>query len=106
MWGSMSPDRAPDQVSRAMADVSEVVIRHRIAAILAVDESAALASIELPMLVLQAEHDLVVPRAATQWIVKIAGHAQLVVIDGPHLLLQTRPLQCAATVMEYVRTAV
>lgn len=41
MWGSMAPGRAPDRLTRAMAEVSEVVIRHRIAALLAVDESAA-----------------------------------------------------------------
>ena len=106
MWGSMSPDRAPDQVARAMADVSGIVIRHRIAALLAVDESAALARIELPVLVLQATHDLVVPRTATQEIVKIARHAQMVEIDGPHLLLQTRPVECAAAVMKFMLTVI
>jgi pimeloyl-ACP methyl ester carboxylesterase len=106
MWGSMSPDRAPDQLTRAMADVSEVVIRRRIAALLAVDESAALTRIVLPMLVLQAGNDLVVPRAATRWIVKIAHHAQLVEIDGPHLLLQTRPVECAEAVMRFLQTLI
>lgn len=103
MWGSMSPDRAPDQVARAMADVADIVIRHRIAALLAVDENAALGRIVLPMLVLQAAHDLVVPRAATQGIVKIARQARLVEIEGPHLLLQTRPVECAAVVLEFLR---
>jgi pimeloyl-ACP methyl ester carboxylesterase len=104
MWGSMSPQRAPDQVARAMADVAEVVIRQRIAALLAVDESASLARIRLPMLVLQARHDLVVPRAASQRIMMIARHAQWAEIDGPHLLLQTRPAECAATVMNFLQT--
>jgi isopenicillin N synthase-like dioxygenase len=103
MWGSMSPDRAPGQLARAMADVSEAVIRRRIAALLAVDESEALARIQVPTLVLQARGDLVVPRSATQWIMEIAHHAQLVEIDGPHLLLQTRPAECAAAAMEFVR---
>ena len=44
MWGSASPQRAPAQAQRAMAGVSAAVIRHRIAALLAVDASAALAS--------------------------------------------------------------
>jgi pimeloyl-ACP methyl ester carboxylesterase len=104
MWGSMSPERAPNQVSRAMADVAEGVIRHRIAALLAVDESTALARIRLPLLVLQAGHDLVVPRAATDWIVTIARHAQVVEIEGPHLLLQTRPAECATAVVAFMRT--
>jgi pimeloyl-ACP methyl ester carboxylesterase len=103
MWGSMSPDRAPEQMARAIADVSDAVIRHRIAAVLAVDESEALACIQVPTLVLQADHDLVIPDSATRWILETAPRAQLVRIDGPHLLLQTRPLECAAAVMEFVR---
>jgi sigma-B regulation protein RsbQ len=106
MWGSLAAERAPTQLNRAMAAVSEDVIRHRIAALLAVDASAALARIRLPILVLQAGHDLVIPRAATQWILKTAPDAQLVEIDGPHLLLQTRPEECAAAVFRFVRRAI
>src|ERR1700722_7023935 len=106
MWGSMDPDRAPEKLARAMADVSETVIRHRIAALLAVDESAALANIRLPILVLQAARDLVIPASATEWILKCAPRARLVQIEGPHLLLQTRPAECAAAVMEFLRTVV
>ena len=57
MWGSMSPDRAPDQVARA----------------------------------------------ASQEMVEIALRAQLIEIEGPHLLLQRRPAECAAVVVEFVR---
>ena len=106
MWGSLAAERAPAQLNRAMAAVSEDVIRHRIAALLAVDASAALARVRLPILVLQAGHDLVIPRSATQWILETAPHAQLVEIDGPHLLLQTRPEECAAALIRFVRAAI
>ena len=106
MWGSLAAERAPAQLNRAMAAVSEDVIRHRIAALLAVDASAALARVGSPILVLQAAHDLVIPRSATQWILETAPHAQLVEIDGPHLLLQTQPEECAAAVIRFVRAAI
>lgn len=106
MWGSMSPDRAPHRLARAIADISQVVIRHRIAAVLAVDESAALSRVALPMLVLQAVRDRVVRRAVSRWIMQIAPHARLVEIDGPHLLLQTRPAECASAVMQFARTGI
>src|ERR1700722_9486775 len=106
MWGSLAAERAPAQLNRAMAAVAEDVIRHRIAALLAVDASAELARVELPILVLQAAHDLVIPRSATQWILETAPHAQLVEIEGPHLLLQTRPEECAAAVIRFVRAAI
>jgi pimeloyl-ACP methyl ester carboxylesterase len=104
MWGSLDPDRAPEQLARAMAKVSEAVIRHRIAALLAVDESAALSSVQSPVLVLQAGRDLVIPRSATEWILKCAPHALRIEIDGPHLLLQTRPAECAAAVIKFLGT--
>ena len=103
MWGSTSPQRAPAQMQRAIAGVSPAVIRHRIAALLAVDESAALGAIRLPTLVLRATRDRVISRAATQWILKTLPAARLVEIDGPHLLLQTRPAECAAIVLEFMR---
>src|SRR6202051_1064835 len=106
MWGSMEPQRAPGQLTRAMSAVSAVLGRHRVAALLAVDASAALARIRLPMLVLQARRDLVIPRSATQWILNTAPHARLIEIDGPHLLLQTRPVECAAAVIKFVRTVI
>jgi len=57
MWGSASPQRAPAQMERAIAGVSPAVIRHRIAALLSVDESAALGAIHtsgLPTLISRA----------------------------------------------------
>lgn len=105
MWGSNQAERAPSQLNRAMAGVSAAVVRRRIAALLAVDASAALARVRPPILVLQAGHDRVVPRSATLWIVGIAPRTQLIEIDGPHLLLQTRPSECAAAVLPFMRAA-
>jgi pimeloyl-ACP methyl ester carboxylesterase len=105
MWGSASPQRAPSQAERAMTGVSPTVIRRRIASLLAVDESTALGRIQVPTLVLKALRDRVISRAATRWILKTLPSAQLAEIDGPHLLLQTRPAECAAVVLRFMRDA-
>jgi pimeloyl-[acyl-carrier protein] methyl ester esterase len=105
MWGSASPRRAPAQADRAIAGVAPAVIRHRIAALLAVDESPALARIRVPALVLIARHDRVISRAATRRMLDGLPRARLAEIDGPHLLLQTRPAECAAAVLEFMREA-
>lgn len=47
-----------------MTGVSTAVIRHRLGEVLAVDESCRLALIEVPILVLRARRDRIVPRAA------------------------------------------
>ena len=85
-----------------MTGVSPAVVRHRIAALLAVDESAALARIRVPALVLRALNDRVISRKATQSILESLPGAQLAEIDGPHLLLQTRPEECAGIVLQFV----
>jgi pimeloyl-[acyl-carrier protein] methyl ester esterase len=103
MWGSASPQRAPARTERAMADVSPDVIRRRIGALLAVNETAALTRIHLPILVLRAKHDRVISPAATRWILRSQPAAELSEVDGPHLLLQTRPTECAAVVLHFIR---
>jgi pimeloyl-ACP methyl ester carboxylesterase len=103
MWGSHDPNRAPSQTQRAMAGVSVGVVRRRIAALLAVDETHALRKVIQPVLVLRAMRDRVVPKSATERIMREAPHAQRVDIDGPHLLLQTRPAKCATAIESFMR---
>jgi pimeloyl-[acyl-carrier protein] methyl ester esterase len=102
MWGALSPDAAPEQAARATAQVDEAVLRHRISAVLAVDETDALARIKIPALVLQASADFVVPGQASEYILRILPQAQHVEVDGPHLLMQTYPAECAAAVTQFV----
>src|SRR5580698_5589674 len=104
MWGSASPAKAPRQSERAMAGVDAAVIRGRIAALLSVDETAALAKISVPTLVLCATRDRVVSKAASMRIMRGIRHAQRVDVDGPHLLLKTRPQECAAAVLKFIRS--
>jgi pimeloyl-[acyl-carrier protein] methyl ester esterase len=89
-------------VERATAAVGEAVLRHRIAAVLAVDETSALARVRLPTLLLRASDDHVVPRIASEQIMRTLPAAELVEIDGPHLLLQIRPSECAAAVTRFL----
>jgi pimeloyl-ACP methyl ester carboxylesterase len=105
MWGGASPSRAPPAAKRAMAGVSAAVIRHRIAALLAVDETAALGQLRLPTCVLRATRDRVISLRATLSIMQTLPSARLVEIDGPHLLLQSRPAECAAIVEEFMHRA-
>ncbi len=106
MWGAANPIRAPAKVDRATAAVDDAVLRHRIAALLAVDETAALARIKLPILVLRATGDHVIPNAATQHMLRTQPRAQLIEIDGPHLLMQTRADECRAAVTRFMQTVV
>lgn len=104
MWGGWSANGEPPEVMRATATVEEAVLRQRIAAVLAVDETCALARIRMPALVLQARDDHVVPHSAGEHILRTLPSAKLVEVEGPHLLLQMRPTECAALVKRFLAT--
>jgi len=103
MWGSGNPRRAPPRGQRAISAVAAPVIRCRIGEVLSVDETARLGAIELPILVLTAARDRLLPRAATHLLLQSLPLAQFEEIDGPHLLLQSRPSECAVPVLRFVR---
>jgi pimeloyl-[acyl-carrier protein] methyl ester esterase len=102
LWGSRTPSDAPTQFDRASAMVDESVLRHRIGQVLQVDVRDALRTIEVPILVLRALGDRLVPQASSDFILQHARRAHRVDIDGPHLLLQTRVPECAAAVASFI----
>jgi pimeloyl-[acyl-carrier protein] methyl ester esterase len=103
MWGSGNPRRAPPKERRAISAVATPVIRHRIGEILSVDESLCLSAIELPTLILTAARDRILPRSATYFLLQSLPLAEVEEIDGPHLLLQSRPGECAGPVLRFVQ---
>ena len=106
MWGSGSPRHAPPRAERATSAVDAAVLRHRIATLLAVDETVAMARIRTPALIMCARGDRVLPRAAALYMKQTLPHARYMELDGPHLVLQTRPAICATIVAEFMKDCV
>jgi len=102
-WGSRHAADAPAGADRASAPVARRVLTHRIAALLRVDATAALAQLRVPLLLLQASRDRIVSSAATAAMLAAAPRAEHRVIEGPHLLLQARPAASAAAVRAFVQ---
>jgi pimeloyl-[acyl-carrier protein] methyl ester esterase len=102
LWGSGDPRRAPPSAQRASAGVAPAVIRRRLHEVLTVDVTTQLAAIELPILILRPTRDRLVPRAAARLLAQ-ASHAEVADIEGPHLLLQSRPVESAAAVLRFLR---
>ena len=103
LWGSSSTERSRLETELATAVVGSDVLRHRVASVLAVDETASLARVQMPTLVLHASNDRLVPPAATEHIMRTLPHAELVEIRGPHMLLQIRTAECAAAVVRFMQ---
>jgi pimeloyl-[acyl-carrier protein] methyl ester esterase len=103
MWGSGDPRRAPPRAERASAAVAKAVIRRRLHEVLTVDVTACLADITLPTLILAATRDRIVPVSAARLLAQRTRHSELTEIEGPHLLLQSRPAESAAAVLRFLR---
>lgn len=57
----------------------------------------------VPCLYLQAAQDRVVPASAADWFRSRFASFELVRLDAPHCLLQTRPAESAAAIMAFAR---
>ena len=101
LWGAPAA-AVPVQGDRATSAVPRSVLRSRLRALLAADERAGLAGLAVPVLALRGRRDRLVPRRAMLELLSLAPHAQFVEMDGQHLLLQTRAVECASVVAMFV----
>jgi pimeloyl-[acyl-carrier protein] methyl ester esterase len=101
----MGRDATPElraALDKAMSSVSPQAIRVRAATVLSLKNNGKLALLDKPMLYLRARRDQVVPRKSGDEILCAHEHAQLVEIDAPHFLLQTRPTEAAREILKFV----
>lgn len=86
-----------------MEQIDGALLKHRISVLSRVDVSALLPSIEMPILCLHAMRDRIVSESDAQMIQDYLPNVSRVNIDAPHLLLQTRPQQCAELICNHVQ---
>jgi len=103
LWNKADPRRLAPARERAIAAVAPAVLRTRIGAVIGVDDRHLLPAIHVPALILRARADRIVPAAATRQLAAALPRAQVVEIDGPHLILQTRAAESAAAVGAFLR---
>jgi pimeloyl-ACP methyl ester carboxylesterase len=81
-----------------------VLLKHRIEVLSRIDISAMLPDIEIPILYLHAMRDRIAAETDAQMIEEYLPDVHRVDIDAPHLLLQTRPQQCAELIINHVQS--
>jgi pimeloyl-ACP methyl ester carboxylesterase len=79
--------------------MSTLAIRLRQA--LEVDVSAELRKLDVPVLYLRARYDALVSSASAEYVRRCAPQARVVPIAGPHLLLQTAPVEAASAISAF-----
>jgi pimeloyl-ACP methyl ester carboxylesterase len=92
-----------ERLSGAMRKVSAQAWRSRLHAVLSVDVTGQLSAVKVPMLYLRASRDRVVRRSAWHLINRLLPSAQLSELEGPHFLLQAKPVESAARIAAFAK---
>lgn len=99
-WGATASLR---QMLRRVLDTAHAaVLRHRMREVLDLDYSARVSQVTVPMLYLQAAQDRIVLPGSARRIARLIPALRLVVLRGPHLLLQVKPAEAAAAVRDFI----
>ena len=86
-----------------LPQVPSATLKDRLLAVVAVDQTPLLDRIDVPVLSLCASQDRLVPKAATRWIRAHRPALDIVTLQGPHWLLQTRPEACAQAIQAFAQ---
>ncbi|MGL6161434.1 alpha/beta fold hydrolase [Microbulbifer sp.] len=86
----------------ALAAVNPAVLRHRLS-LIASYRPVEIKPQQAPCHYLQASGDQLVPPTAARWFGEHLESCQLDSLEGPHLLLQTRPKACAEWIAGKIR---
>jgi pimeloyl-ACP methyl ester carboxylesterase len=79
------------------------LLKHRISVFSRLDVSALMPDIDVPILYLRATRDRIVSETDARMMQERLPRINRIDIDGPHLLLQTRPQQCANLIDKHLQ---
>lgn len=85
-----------------MRKVQPAVLAHRVRQALTVNAANALATCPSPILYLQAENDLLVPKSALRKILSAKKSIKVVVLPTHHFLLQSLPAAAWSAISEFI----
>ena len=91
LLGRWATEPLMDRVRAMAPQVPPATLKGRLRSVVAVDQTALLGRIRVPTLALVGAQDRLVPRAAGEWMRRHLRRLDVVRLQGPHWLLQTRP---------------
>jgi pimeloyl-[acyl-carrier protein] methyl ester esterase len=92
-------------IRAAMSEVKPGVLAARLRSVLNCDEQMNMGRLELPILFIRPTQDRLIPDSAYEEIRASNPAVEMVEVDGPHLILQTNPMQSAEEVVSFMRRA-
>lgn len=91
LLGRWATEPLLERVRALAAQVAASTMKGRLRSVVAVDQTPLLGRIRVPTLALVAAHDRLVPPSATAWLRAHLPNLDIVRLQGPHWLLQSRP---------------
>lgn len=92
------------EIMDVTSSVPAYMTKSRLAVLSLIDLRPVLNSIHHPVLYLQASRDRVVSKRLSHQLIEGLSSVNVRVIDGPHMLAQTRPRECANAIKEFLLT--
>jgi pimeloyl-ACP methyl ester carboxylesterase len=86
-----------------VSTVPPAIMRARLVCLAATDVRPLLQRIATPTLYLRASNDRIVSSRRSLELTSLLPNVKITEIDGPHLLLQARPRECAAAITDFVQ---
>lgn len=86
-----------------VSTVPPAIMRARLACLATTDVRPLLPRIATPVLYLRASNDRIVSARHSRELTSLLPKVQVTEIEGPHLLLQARPRECAAAITAFIQ---
>jgi pimeloyl-ACP methyl ester carboxylesterase len=96
------PQQRIEQVCETVVRLSARTLKQRLDVLSHVDMRSSAREIETPALILQPMRDRLISEARYRELAKVFALGTLQKIDGPHLLLQSRPQECWRAIREFL----
>jgi pimeloyl-ACP methyl ester carboxylesterase len=104
--GREAPNALVQKFRQVLQLVSPAVLSGRVCETLTCDVTHHLARIKVPLMYVQATQDRLLSNSCVTEIKRIRPDISIVLVDGPHLLLQREPRAVAAVVSTFIRELV
>ena len=102
LTGPKSSSKLVDKVRSVAKQVPSNLLTQRIRSVLTLEEEQTPILPNTPVLLLQAQHDAIIPWDTQNQLEQHLPHAQSHWLDSPHLLLQVHPKTCASHIVEFL----
>ena len=103
--GDEASEQQATELKKIVSKIPSKVLSQRIRAILSLQTSDSPCLKDLPLLILQAADDNMIPWETQNQLRMRYDHATTHWLDGPHLILQSASAECASLIIEFAEQA-